>query len=125
MSLPAELPSSLYSVIGGITFQSSGNMPAPCKIEVIGTCVNPKVINHTTGTFYKVDTTTSDFILDNRSSTIEVLDGTVDISAYRASGSQPLFILPSENTFVVEVDNFSIDSTVTVEFTYRDTYIAS
>lgn len=125
VALGASLPFNLDGVIGMITFASAGNLPAPCKVEIVGTMVNPKILNLVTGEFYKVNTTTADFILDNRWTSVSVLDGVTDISGYRASWSTQVYVLPTTNQFVVLCDNYSDDSTVTVTITHRDLYIAS
>lgn len=124
-ALPAPLPQALDGLIGTISVNNQGNFAAPCKIEVVGTVIAPKVLNVTTGDFYGVSSTTSDFILDTRSSKAIITDAGVDASAYRISGSKYVSIAPGINQILLLGSNYSYDSTVTVTITYRDTYISS
>lgn len=124
-ALPFTLPVALDDIVGAITVNNYGNFAAPCKVEVIGSIVAPKINNTTSGQSYGVSVTTTDFVLDTRGDTPIITDVDVDISAYRSSGSSYISVLPGINYFVLQGSDYSPDSTVTVAITYRDTYISS
>lgn len=124
-ALPFTLSEPLNGKVGSFNVNNLGNFAAPCKIEVVGSIISPKIDNITAGTFYGVSSTTSDFILDTRSTTAIITDAGVDVSAYRMSGSKYISILPGVNTMLLQGSNYTAESTVAVTITYKDTYISS
>lgn len=125
-SLPSVLPVAFDDLIWSFTITNLWNFASPCKIEVVGTVVAPKIYNVTSNVFYGVSSTTSDFIVDNRGSSNAIItDAGVDVSAYRTSGSKYISIVPGANVILLQGSNYSMDSAVTVTVTYRDTYISS
>lgn len=125
VSLPVYLPTPLYGIDWAFTVENTGNFASQCKIEIIGNIVNPKISNITAGSFYGIEATTSDLIIDTRSVPAIITDAGSDVSAYRMPWSQYITVLPGINTFILTGDNFTYDNTVTVQVTYKDTYISS
>lgn len=125
VSLPTTLSIPMDWLIGSFDVNNLWNFDAPCKIEVIWDIDSPKINNITTGVYYGVSSNTSDFIVDTRSSKAIITDAGVDISAFRMDWSKFISIAPGINKIVLQWSNYNSDSIVTINITYRDTYISS
>lgn len=121
----------------------NGDRTAPLSIRIEGTVVNPKIFIISGGYIvysYKLDTTTTDLLIDNRNTTsltsaerFIVTDNGIDVSQYRKidGGGWPLYLPGSgiqfwgTNTSYVAVlaDNYidAVGDTV-VTVSYRHTY---
>jgi len=142
-TLAFTLPQWLDSSSWFITCTHEGDWEAPCKIRVEGEAVNPKVLVFQNGElihFFKLDTTTTDLIIDNTNTTglttnerFVVTDNGVSIKQFRRQqwGGGPLFIwafdptVPGsdESQVAVLIDNYAQNSgNVTVTIEYRNTY---
>jgi hypothetical protein len=65
-TLPATLPDTLWWFVWIIEVENEWNWIAPCKIQVIWNCTNPKIFNLTNNQKYRLWWTTQNLILDNR-----------------------------------------------------------
>jgi len=125
-TLSTPLPYTTAWYINIISVTNAGNRAAPFKMQLLGEAVNPKIINLTNGNKYRIEKTTTNYIFDNRNlnnlptERLVVMDNWLDIRAYRSSGAS-IYLDPWVNELVVITDNH--DTTNTVEFTFRDSYL--
>lgn len=109
--LPSKLSNTLNWYINDIVVTNEGNFQTPCKIEINGTVVNPRIHNLTTWKFYWVDTTISNFVLDNTDINTIVTDWGVDVSWYRADWSSLIFLEKWDNHLILLWDNYTYPET--------------
>lgn len=125
-TLPTTLPTTIWWFVGTIEVENEWNWIAPCKIQIVGTCTNPKIFNLTNWMKYRLWATTENLILDNRNLNNNPLENFIvtnnwfNVKAQRLSWSD-IFLQPGINNIVVISDNPSDTATVTI--TYRDTFI--
>jgi hypothetical protein len=127
VTLPTELPvafMTLSSVLNEFTCTNDGNFAAKTKIIITGDIKNPKIYNLTAGRFFQVlvDMSGADeLIIDSENNTIE-LNG-VNVSAYRADGSNWLFVNAGLNYFLLTGEDFEYGNynKASVEVQWRDT----
>jgi len=125
-TLSTPLPTPLSWWAGTIELNNEWNRNAPIQVRVEGNCINPKIINITNNQAYKLDTTTTDLVYNNRNinnrptETLVVTDLWNDIRQFRKSWIG-VTLDPWLNNLVVLTDNYPNDAIVTVSF--RDTYI--
>ncbi|MGB0707303.1 MAG: hypothetical protein ACPGTI_08860 [bacterium] len=123
VNLEVNLPLSMNQVINGFTASNDGNIAAPTKVTITAvtdTIVNPKIMNYTTGKFYKVETTLAvgeQLVIDSgllgekpSVTKIDAFGTSTAIGASRAAGSNLIYVIPGSNTFVLLGDNFDIDA---------------
>lgn len=105
--LSTTLPISFDSVDGEFTATNDGNFASPCKITINDEIVNPKILNMTTGRFFKLNismNTGDELVIDSEERTAK-LNGT-SVMAYREDGSNWIFANPGQNTFVLLGDDY-------------------
>lgn len=127
MTLPSVLPFNLNDYVWITSITNNGNFVSPLRIEIIGSIMNPKILNLTTGRYYKLDWYTSiDLVIDNTSNIFLVEDNWVNVKSYRAAWSQLLFLEVWSNNIVLLWDDYNVNwNTVTVNYYWNDTYISS
>ncbi len=125
ITLSTELPVVLGWVIWTITMHNLWNHPAFTKVTVTWEIENPEIRNTTTGKFYKLNTTTTNLIIDNTVSPITAKDNDVNVKQYRVTWSTALILEPWENVMSLVWDNFSLASDITFTIDYNYTYISS
>lgn len=111
VSIPVELPTDLFSAVNSIQCVNSGNFAAKATITISGEIINPKILNLTTGRFFKLDVSmvTGDvLIIDTEAATAE-LNG-VNILSNRSVGSNWLFVNSGTNYFLLAGDDFDFDN---------------
>lgn len=136
LNLDVNLPISMNQVIGGFTASNDGNIAAPTKVTITATTgpiVNPKIMNYTTGKFYKVATSLvvgEKLIIDSgllgekpSVTKINAFGTSTAIGASRSDGSNFIYVIPGGNTFVLLGDDFDIDdqNKVSVQIQYYHT----
>lgn len=127
VTLPVELPvafSSINGVLNSFTCVNDGNFAAKAKIIISGDIKNPKIINLTSGRFFKVlvDMGINDeLIIDTENYTVK-LNGN-NVLTYRAEGSNWPFVNSGTNYFLLIGDDFDFDNynKAGVEVQWRDT----
>lgn len=110
---------------GGGKLVNEGNRYAPVKIQIVGTCTNPKIYNLTTGEVIRIESKTENLIFDNRN--LDFKEGKdwilenygQDISAKRSTWKD-LYLAPGENHIVVITDMPTENPEIYV--TWRDTF---
>lgn len=106
--------------------QNEGDAVSPMTLTINGPCVNPTVLNSTTGKILSFDitlTSTDDLIIDTRNGTV-LLNGTVDRLYTRTLTSSPIVgfnLNPGDNQITIYSDTWSSGSGV--EIVYRDAYL--
>lgn len=123
-TLPAALPVPMSLSYGDVVLVNPGNTETPLYARVVGSALNPCLRNTTTGKFYKLLTSTSDLVLDNRTRGVIVEDAGVNKKAYRASGSEYLMLAPGANVLRLTVDNWSVDLGIEVSYAFNDLWLA-
>lgn len=94
----------IYSVTG-IEITNLWNFSARCRIQLIWTLINPKIINHTNWRNYWLTATTTNLILDNTWNTFIVEDVWIDKTSNRISWSVSILLTPWNNVFTLLADN--------------------
>ncbi len=125
-TLSTTLPTTFWSFAWAIPVTNAWNWIAPCKIQIVWTATNPKIINTANGNKYRINWTTTNLVLDNRNlnnnplENFIVTDNGVNIKAQRNSWAD-IFLDPWLNHIAVLTDN--LNETPIVYITYRDTFI--
>jgi len=128
LSTPLPTPFSWYA--WAISCTNEGNRPAPIKVNVVGSCDNPRIINTTNSQKYYIGNgsnpyTSTNLVYDNRNldnsptEQLIVTDQWTNIKQYRTQGGD-IFLEPWENHLVVLADDYPNSSSVTI--TWRDSY---
>lgn len=118
--LPVALPAALSGSIEEFTDTNTGNFASPVKFTITGEIVNPRLINLTTGKFWRsiVTVTTGDSLVVDTDAKTATLNGG-DILPKRGVGSNWIFATKGLNTFLLTGDDWANDPTaaaVTIEF---------
>lgn len=109
--LPTTLPASLDGSIGKFSITNSGDFDAQVRATITGDIVNPKIINLTTGMFFRIERTitTSDTLIIDTSANSGRGDATINgtsILSARGQGSNFLYAQPGVNEFILIGENF-------------------
>lgn len=110
VNLPVQLPVDLFGALNPITCVNDGNFAAKAKITIKDKITNPKVINLTTGRFFKLNIAMNEgdeLIIDTETATAN-LNGS-SVLANRADGSNWLFVNSGTNYFILIGDDFDFD----------------
>lgn len=113
----------MNELLAEIVVDNTGNFSAPMKINVVGSIDNPVITNVTTGSFYGLDKTTTDLIIDGTGNSFIVTDDWVNAKASRKAGSEIVRLIPWTNKIIVTGGDFDYDSTITIDLFYNDTYL--
>ncbi len=129
IKLWTTLGKAMNDNFNAISCDNNWNFMSPCKIEVVGTVVNPKILNTLTWWYYKLWTTTTNLVIDNTWKTPVVADDWVNVSWYRTDWSTTQYIYPWVNDMLLLWDNLTRNNyswdTVTVTISYNDSFINS
>jgi len=129
IQLPNTLSKKFNYWYNKISCDNNWNFPSPCRIEVVWTVINPKVLNTKNWWYYKLNTTTTDLVIDNTWKQITITDWWNNVSGYRAEWSTTQYIYPWVNDILVLWDNLHYNNydwdTVTVKISYNDAFINS
>ena len=126
MEVPFTAPVALDETIPADIINNTGTMSAGLTLTVTGEITNPKILNLTTGKFWKqnITMTASDVLIIDTDATTAELNGVNDL-ANRATGSDWLFIDPGVNDIVLVGDDFDWDDQekATLKVEWFDTYL--
>lgn len=126
VNLPVELPTDLAGSLNYIECENEGNFAAKALITVEGEIENPKVMNLTTGRYFKLNLSmvAGDILIINTNDNTVELNG-VNVLGDRADGSNWLFVNSGTNYFILTGDDFDFDDQdkATFEVEWHDTKI--
>lgn len=113
IGLATALPTGSVSAIGWITVENKGNANTYCTIQVVGECVNPKIINITNQSKLRLKGTTTNLIVENKNGIQTITDNGTNIKNRRLNGTE-IVLSPGQNNIVVISDTYSTDVQVTI-----------
>lgn len=128
ITLSTTLPETFGSYVWAIPITNNWDWIAPTKIQIVGKCTNPKIINTRNGNKYRINWETNNLVLDNRNlnnnplETFIVTDNWVNIKEKRHSGAD-IFLEAWLNSIAVLTDDPTENPVITI--TYRDTFISA
>lgn len=113
VALPVSLEEALSSSLNSFSTTNNGNFDAPSTITVTGEITNPKIMNLTTGRFFKLNITMvagDELVIDSTTRIPTILLNGDSVSEFRESGSETLFVQAGLNYFLLTGDNFDYDA---------------
>lgn len=111
VQLPVTLPIQFLGIIGKESTVNIGNFASPTKITIGGNIVNPKIINLTTGNFWRHERTLSgsdQLIIDTRNTEV-TFNGVSDMQN-RGDGSNWMYANSGTNYFLLVGDGYNLDN---------------
>jgi len=109
--LETTLPEAMDESSGSFSATNAGTFASPVEITITGEIINPKILNVTTGRFFRVNTTldgSQTLVIDSDARTAKV-NGT-SVLANRGDGSNWIFAEPGSNTFLLTGDDYDADN---------------
>ena len=133
LNLSVNLPIPMNNALNSFSASNNGNIAAPTKVTitaVTGGISNPKILNYTTGKFYRVITSLAigeKLIIDSgllgEDPSVTKLDSfgsSTPVQSLRGAGSNLIYVIPGSNDFILLGDDFDIDAqdkaTVDIEY---------
>jgi len=118
--LPNVLPNNLFGGTDYIEIENDGDSKAGMFFQALGTLVNPRITNITTGQTMKITGTTTKLVVDNREKPFIITDNGVNIKAQQTG--QYLYLVAGLNHIVLSAENYVSEDQAEVYIKYRDTY---
>lgn len=118
-----KTPFKMDELLWEFSVENLWNWQADTRIEVIWFIDNPRIKNLTNDTFYWLNGSYSNLVLDWTWKGFTATDNGIDVRANRMSGSEIVRIEPWENALILTWTDFNYTSDVEIKIFYKDTYL--
>lgn len=118
--MPNVMPNNLFWGTDYIEVTNDGDSKAGLYISVLGSLTNPRITNITTGQTMKLETNTTNLIVDNRERPFIITDMGVNIKSTQVG--QYVYLVWWVNQILISCENYTGNDQAEVYLKFRDTY---
>lgn len=118
--LPNTLPNNLFWWVDYIEIENEGDAKTWLYLQILGELVNPRITNLTTGQTMKINTTTTNLIIDNREKPFIITNNGVNIKSLQTG--QYVYLVWGINLILISCENYTSQDQASVYLKYRNAY---